>query len=72
MTEPVITRIKTSLAEQMAQPGGRTLTDVQRRADERLGRHRAEVMAEIEAAVAELESLCAARPQAAGCLAVRA
>ncbi len=66
MTEPVITRIKTSLAQQMAQPGGRTLSDVQRRADERLGRHKAEVMAEIEAAVAGLESLCAARPQASG------
>lgn len=57
-------KIKTSLARQMAQPGGRSLADVERRANERLGRHKGEVMAEIEAAVAGLEGLCAARPDA--------
>lgn len=56
--------IKTSLAQQMAQPGGRTLADVERRANERLARHRGEVMAEVEAAVTGLEALCAARPAA--------
>jgi len=58
-------KIKTSLAQQMAQPGGRTLADVERRANERLGRHKAEVMAEIEAAVAGLEGVCASPPAAA-------
>lgn len=56
--------IKTSLAKQMAQPGGRTLVDVERRANERLARHRSEVMAEIEAATATLEAICATRPDA--------
>lgn len=64
MTEAVTTKIQTSLAQQMAQPGGRTLSDVERRANERLGHHKAEVMAEIEAAVAGLETLCATRPEA--------
>ncbi|MBN9481187.1 MAG: hypothetical protein J0I52_13175 [Bordetella sp.] len=64
MTEPVITKIRTSLSRQMAQPGGRPMSEAERRADERLGRHKVEVMAEIEAAVAGLESLCAERPAA--------
>ncbi|WP_427791276.1 chemotaxis protein CheE [Brevundimonas diminuta] len=63
MTEgPKIEKITTALARQMAQPGGRTLVDVERRAKERLVRHKGEVMAEIETAIAALEGLCAARP----------
>lgn len=65
MTEAVITRIRTSLAKQMVQPGGRTLADAERRAEERLVRHRPDVMAEIETAIGELEGLCAARPDGA-------
>lgn len=64
MSEVRTQKIRTSLAQQMTQPGGRTLADVERRANERLGRHKAEVMAEIEAAVAGLEGLCAARSEA--------
>lgn len=64
MSEVRTQKIRTSLAQQMAQPGGRALADVERRANERLGRHKAEVIAEIEAAVAELEGLCAARSEA--------
>ena len=50
MSEVRTQKIRTSLAQQMAQPGGRTLADVERRANERLGRHKAEVMAEIDEA----------------------
>lgn len=57
MSEVRITKIKTSLATQMAQPGGRTVVDVERRANERLERHRAEVMATIHQRVSELEQL---------------
>ncbi len=64
MTEAVTTRIQTSLAQQMAQPGGQPLADVERRANERLGQHKAEVMVEVEAAVAGLEGLCVAQPEA--------
>ena len=66
MTEAKITRIQTSLAKQMARPGGRALSDAERRAAERLGRHKTEVMAGIDAVVAELEGLCAVRSDAPG------
>lgn len=62
---PKIQKIKTSLAQQMAQPGGRTLVDVERRAKERLVRHKGEVMTGIDAVIVELEDLCAARPDGA-------
>jgi hypothetical protein len=58
-------KIKTSLAQQMAQPGGRTLADVERRANERLARHKGEAMQAVAATVTELERICAARPEAA-------
>ncbi|MEN5145093.1 chemotaxis protein CheE [Brevundimonas diminuta] len=62
---PKIEKVTTRLAQQMAQPGGRTLVDVERRARERLVRHKGEVMAGIDAAIVELEGLCAARPDGA-------
>lgn len=65
VTAPKVYKVETSLARQMAQPGGRTLIEAERRAQERLVRHESEVMAEIEAAVAALETLCAARPDGA-------
>ena len=44
MTEARTLKIKTTLARQMAQPGGRTVADIERRANERLDRHRDDVM----------------------------
>ena len=59
MTEARTLKIKTTLARQMAQPGGRTVADVERRANERLDRHRDDVMTTIAATVAELEQVSA-------------
>ena len=60
MTEARTLKIKTSLARQMAQPGGRAIADVERRANERLERHRDDVMTTIAGAVTELELVVAA------------
>lgn len=60
MTEARTLKIKTSLARQMAQPGGRTIADVERRANERLERHRDDVMTAVAATVTELEQVSAA------------
>ena len=61
MTDVRITKIKTSLATQMAQPGGRTVADVERRANERLNRHKGEAMATIAERISTLEALVAAK-----------
>ena len=55
MTEARTLKIKSTLARQMAQPGGRTLADVERRANERLELHRDDVMTTIAGTVTELE-----------------
>lgn len=60
MTEARTLKIKTSLARQMAQPGGRTLADVERRANERLERHRDDVMTTVAGTITELERVVAA------------
>lgn len=60
MTEARTLKIKTTLARQMAQPGGRTLADVERRANERLERHRDDVMITIAGTITELELVVAA------------
>lgn len=60
MTEARTLKIKTTLARQMAQPGGRTLADVERRANERLDRHRDDVMTAVAATITELEQVAAA------------
>ena len=60
VTEARTLKIKTTLARQMAQPGGRTLADVERRANERLERHREDVMITVAGAVTELELVAAA------------
>lgn len=60
MTEARTLKIKTSLARQMAQPGGRTLADVERRANERLERHRDDVMVTVAGTITELELVVAA------------
>lgn len=60
MTEARTLKIKTTLARQMAQPGGRTVADVERRANERLDRHREDVMVTVGATITELEQVVAA------------
>lgn len=60
MTEARTLKIKTTLARQMAQPGGRTVADVERRANERLERHREDVMVTVGATITELEQVVAA------------
>ena len=60
MTEARTLKIKTTLARQMAQPGGRTVADVERRANERLERHREDVMITVAGTVTELELVAAA------------
>lgn len=60
MTDARTLKIKTTLARKMAQPGGRTIADVERRANERLERHRDDVMVSIADIVAELEGVAAA------------
>lgn len=59
MTEARTLKIKTSLARQMAQPGGRTIADVERRANERLERHREDVMTTVAGTITELELVVA-------------
>ena len=60
MTEARTLKIKTTLARQMAQPGGRTVADVERRANERLERHRDDVMTTVAGTITELELVAAA------------
>ena len=60
MTEARTLKIKTTLARQMAQPGGRTVADVERRANERLEMHRDDVMITVAATITELELVAAA------------
>lgn len=63
MTEATITKITTSLAKQMAQPGGRTAEEMERRANERLERHRGDVMQTINQRIADLEALTRAKAE---------
>lgn len=60
MTEARTLKIKTTLARQMAQPGGRTVADIERRANERLDRHRDDVMVTVAGTITELELVAAA------------
>ena len=62
MTEARTLKIKTTLARQMAQPGGRTVADIERRANERLDRHRDDVMITVAGTITELERVAAAAP----------
>ena len=61
MTEARTLKIKTSLARQMAQPGGRTVAEVERRANDRLDRHREDVMLTVGGTITELELIAAAK-----------
>ena len=51
------TKVVSSLSRKMAQPGGLTVKDIERRASERLLGHKAEAMKAIERSVSELEVL---------------
>lgn len=67
MSDVRLTKIRTSLARKMAQPGGRTVAEAERRANERLALHRDDVMATIQQRIAELEKVVAeASPQRQG------
>jgi hypothetical protein len=55
-----MTKIKSTLAKQLARPGGRTLADAQRLADAGLQSHRADIMADLGRLIGQLEALCAA------------
>ena len=59
MTEARALKIKTSLSRQMAQPGGRSLAEIERRANERLDRHREDVMVTVAGTITELELIAA-------------
>lgn len=48
-------KVVSSLSRKMAEPGGLTVADIERRAKERLMKHRAEAMRTVEQAVADLE-----------------
>lgn len=48
-------KVVSSLSKKMAEPGGLTVADIERRSKERLLSHKADAMRSVEAAVAELE-----------------
>lgn len=51
------TKVVSSLSRKMAQPGGLSIADIERRASERLVGHKADAMQAIERSVVELEVL---------------
>lgn len=67
MTDVRLTKVRTSLARKMAQPGGRTVAEAERRANEGLALHRDDVMVTIQSGIAQLEKLVAeASPERQG------
>jgi len=60
MTEPRTFKVATALSRQLATPGGRSLAEAQRRADEGLEVHREGTLADVGRLVDDLEALCAA------------
>lgn len=59
MSQARTIKVKTSLAGQLAQPGGRTLQDAERLAQAGLDRRRDTVIADIGGMIGELEQMCA-------------
>lgn len=51
------TKVVTSLSSKMAQPGGLSVADIERRTNERLQGHKADAMKAIERSITELEYL---------------
>ena len=66
MSEARLLKIKSPLARQVHEPGGRTVRDAEMRANRELEVHRAPVMAAIAAAVDELEAISAEASPDAG------
>lgn len=64
MTEVRTTKVKSSLAKQLAAPGGRTLAEAQRLADEGLQSHKAVIMDDLGRLIGQLETLCVTRSAA--------
>ncbi len=62
MTEARTFKIQTPLARQLARPGGRSIAEAQRRAQEGLDLHRESTMADVGGLIDELETLCASKP----------
>ena len=66
MSEARLLKIKTSLARQVHEPGGRTIRDAEMRANGELEVHRGPVMASIATALEELEAISAEAAPDAG------
>ena len=66
MTEARTFKIKSRLAKQLHEPGGRQVRDVERQAEAALETHRDDAMAMVSGTLALLEELCAAAPADGG------
>ena len=66
MSEARLLKIKSPLARQIHEPGGRTIRDAEMRANQELEVHRAPAMAAIAAALDELEAISAEASPDAG------
>ncbi len=64
MSEVRAIRIKSSLARQLARPGGRTIAEAQRLAEAGLESHRADILEDLGRLIGQLEDLCAAGAEA--------
>jgi len=60
VTDVRTTKVRSSLATQLARPGGRTIADAQRLAETGLQSHKAGVMEDLGRLIGQLEALCAA------------
>jgi hypothetical protein len=63
VSEVRATKIKSSLAKQLARPGGRTIADAQRLAEAGLESHRADIIEDLGRLIGQLEDLCAAKSE---------
>lgn len=66
MSEARTFKVKSTLARQMQDPGGRQVRDLERQAVVQLETHRDDAMASLAGTLAKLDALCAEAPEAAG------
>lgn len=66
MSEARTFKVKSSLAKQLFEPGGRLVREAERLAGEALNTHRDEAMAMISATLDELETVCAEAAEGSG------
>lgn len=66
MTEARLLKIKSPLARQLHEPGGRMVRDLERQADAALETHRDDAMAMVGGTLILLEELCLEAPDGAG------